>query len=568
METLSPLKRFFKLLNLDRQNIINIYIYAIFNGLIALSLPLGIQAIINFITGGQFSTSWFVLVFIVILGIVVSGVMQVMQLSLAEDLQQKIFTHSAFEFTYRIPRLRRDEIDQHHLPELVNRFFDTLTLQKGLSKILLDFSRSLLQVLFGIILLSLYHPFFIFYGLALLIILVIVFRYTAPMGLKSSIFESKYKYEVVHWMEEIARTFEGFKMAGDTQMPLRKTNSIIKNYLKYRKKHFKILVTQYSVMVGFKVLITGGLLILGGVLVLNQQMNIGQFVAAEIVIILLLTSIEKLILSFETIYDVMTGLDKIGYFTDLPLENESGFRIEPDRKGIEIHFKHLSYVNSNDDMRLSNLNAIIKPGERVAVTGVNRSGKSLFLQLAAGLYRNFDGVVSYNNIPLGNIDVMHLRGYIGENLGHDLIFEGTLLENITLGRENIKQEDVERIVNLVGLRDYVENLHNGYNEILNSGGRRLPEGASIKLVLARAFVHKPKLILLEDPFDAMDNETTDKILEYLRSDELEATVIIATKRRKYLKLMDKIIWMNNGVIRETAHYDELRKNSEFTFMVK
>ena len=187
MEKLTPINRFFKLLNLDRQTVVNIYIYAVFNGLITLSLPLGIQAIINFITGGQFTTSWFVLVFIIILGIIVSGVMQIKQLSLAEDLQQKIFAHSAFEFTYRIPRLKRDDIEKHHLPELVNRFFDTLTLQKGISKILLDFSRSFLQVFFGIILLSLYHPFFILYGLVLLILLVVIFRYTAPLGMKSSL---------------------------------------------------------------------------------------------------------------------------------------------------------------------------------------------------------------------------------------------------------------------------------------------------------------------------------------------------------------------------------------------
>jgi len=564
----NPAKRFFKLLNLDKQLIINIYVYAVFNGLIVLSLPLGIQAIINFVTGGQFTTSWFVLVFIIILGIIVSGIMQIKQLSLAEDLQQKIFAHSAYEFTYRIPRLKRNDIEKHHLPELVNRFFDTISIQKGISKILLDFSRSLLQVLFGIILLSLYHPFFILYGIILLFLLIIIFRYTAPMGMQSSINESKYKYKLAHWMEEVARTFEGFKMAGNTKMPLNKSNEIVKNYLFHRKKHFKTLVLQYSVMVGFKVLIIGGLLILGGILVINQQMNIGQFVASEIVIILLLNSIEKLILSFETIYDMLTSLDKIGYFTDLPLENHDGLKIEQKKEGIALHFKNLNYTNSGNDMHIKNLNVNVKAGSKMAITGINRSGKSLFLQLAAGLYGNFEGTISYNNIPLGNIDIMNLRSSIGENIGHDLIFEGTLLENLTLGREQISQEEIEKVVDLVGLREFVENLHNGYHEILNSGGRRLPEGAAIKLVLARAFVHKPKLILLEDPFDAMDNESADRVIEYLQSEDLNATVIIAMKRRKYLKLMDEIIWMEDGMIKDIGHYNELRKNADFTFMVK
>ena len=568
MEKLNPIQRFFKLLNLDRQNVINIYIYAIFNGLIALSLPLGIQAIINFITGGQFSTSWFVLVIIVILGIIAQGILQVMQLSLTEDLQQKIFTHSAFEFTYRIPRLRRDEIEGHYLPELVNRFFDTLTLQKGLSKILLDFSRALLQVAFGIILLSLYHPFFILYGVALIFLLLIIFRYTVPLGLKSSIYESKYKYQVAHWMEELARTYEGFKMAGKTTMHLSKTNGIVRNYLKYRKEHFKILVLQYSVLVGFKVLITGGLLILGGVLVINQQMNIGQFVAAEIVIILLLNSVEKLITSFETIYDVMTGLDKIGYFTDLPLESEDGLKIESDEKGIELHFKKLNFLSNDEYTRMTDINCIIKPGERVAVAGVNRSGKTTFLALAAGFYRNFDGIISYNNIPLGNVDIMNLRDKIGENIGYHLIFEGTLKENITLGRDNITQEEIERVVDLVGLREYIESLNHGYNEEMRTGGRGLTDGVTKKIVLARSFVNNPKLLLLKEPFESLDNESADRVLEYLRGDKLKSTVIVATTRRKYLKLMDKVIWMSEGEIKGIGSYAELRKNPEFAFMVK
>lgn len=564
----TAIERFFKLLNLDRQAIINVYIYSIFNGLIALTLPLGIQAIINLITGGQFSTSWFVLVLVVILGLVISGILQVMQLSLTEDLQQKIFTHSAFEFTYRIPRLKRDLVEKYHIPELVNRFFDTLTLQKGMSKILLDFSRAFLQVILGILLLSFYHPFFIIYGISLLFVLIIIFRYTAPLGLKSSLKESSYKYALVHWMEEVARSFEAFKMAGNTNLTLQKTNEHLKGYLKYRKQHFKILVFQYYLMIGFKVLITGGLLILGGVLVINQQMNIGQFVAAEIVIILLLNSVEKLILSFETIYDVMTGLEKIGYVTDIPLEEDKGLKIDPKSKGIEIHLKKLNYTNLLEDMKISNVNISIKQGEKVAITGHNRSGKSLLLQLIAGLYRNFEGVVSYNEIPLGNIDVMDLRSYIGENLGHDLIFEGTVLENITLGRENISIKDIDEVVDLVGLRDYIESLTNGYDEHLNSGGKRLPEGVSIRMVLARAFVHKPKLILLEDPFDALDNESADKIIEYLRSEKVESTVIIATRRRKYLKLLDTIYWMKNGELSASGHYNDLRNIDDFTFMVK
>lgn len=568
MNKIHSLQRFFRLLNLDRETIVNIYIYAIFNGLITLSLPLGIQAIINLISGGQLSTSWYILVIMVLAGIIISGIMQVLQLALAEDLQQKIFAHSAFEFTYRIPRFKRDIIERYNIPDLVNRFFDVMTLQKGISKMLLDFSRALLQVVLGILLLSLYHPFFILYGVVLLVVLVVVFRFTAPLGLKSSIKESNYKYSLVHWMEELARAFDAFNMSGDTIFPLTNTNRLVKGYLKHRQEHFKILVMQYFVMIGFKVLITGGLLILGGVLVINQQMNIGQFVAAEIVIILLMNSVEKLVLSFETIYDVLTGLEKIGYVVDLPLEEQGGMQIEQEDKGIRVHFKGLSYNNVTDKIQVTNLTSEIQSGEKIAVTGFSKSGKSLFLQLAAGFYRDFTGVISYNDIPLGNIDMIHLRGYIGENLGKEYLFEGTILENIIMGREGITQNDVEEMAKVFNLHKDIENLGQGYNEVVLSGGKYLQEGVAIKLLLVRALVHKPKLILLNDTFDVLDNSTIDQLFEYLMSDETKATVVIATRRRKYLKLLNNIIWMEDGQVKNRGSYKDLLAEDDFTIMVK
>lgn len=158
---MSPLKRYFNLLRLDKKDIFQIISYAIFAGIISLSLPLGIQAIINFIQAGRASVSWVVLVILVVLGVAFVGILSVMQLRITENLQQKIFIRSAFEFTYRIPKLNFNATYNKHSSDIANRFFDTLSIQKGTSKLLTDFSAALLQILFGIILLSLYHPFFI-----------------------------------------------------------------------------------------------------------------------------------------------------------------------------------------------------------------------------------------------------------------------------------------------------------------------------------------------------------------------------------------------------------------------
>ena len=189
-DPITPVRRFFALLAPDRRDIFYIYFYAIFNGLVYLSLPLGIQAIINIIMGGQLSTSWVVLVVFVILGVAFSGGLQILQLTITERLQQRIFTKASFEFAYRIPRIKMEAVNKHYVPELMNRFFDTLSVQKGLPKILIDFSSATLQVVFGLFLLSLYHPYFILFGVVLVVLVYLIFRLTGKKGLDTSLRES------------------------------------------------------------------------------------------------------------------------------------------------------------------------------------------------------------------------------------------------------------------------------------------------------------------------------------------------------------------------------------------
>ena len=257
--TKNPFQKFIAMLAEDRRDILYLYLYALFYALVNLSLPLGVQAIVGLIQAGTVSTSWVILSALVTIGVIVGGILQVLQLSISEILQQRIFTRAAFEFTYRIPRFQNQSIRGTYPPELINRFFDTLNVQKGLSKMLMDFSASTLQIVIGLILLATYHPFFITFGLALIALLAAILYYTGPRGLESSMKESTFKYKIAHWLKEIARTMDTFKRAGHTELPLEKTDHLVEQYLIHRKKHWKVLIFQYANIVGFKALVTLGL---------------------------------------------------------------------------------------------------------------------------------------------------------------------------------------------------------------------------------------------------------------------------------------------------------------------
>lgn len=545
-DILTPVRRFFNLLKVDKQEVFSIYVYALFNGIIMLSIPLGIQAIISFLTAGETSTSWVILVIFVILGVAFSGIMQIMQLTITENLQQKIFTRSAFEFAYRIPRIKFEAVDKHYFPELVNRFFDTLTVQKGLAKILIDFSGSSLQIVFGLILLSLYHPFFIMFSLVLVIIVYLIFKYTLPKGIKTSLVESTYKYEVAHWLEELARTNSTFKLAGESELPLTKTDEKVKGYLFFRKAHFKTLMTQYINLVSFKVFMAAGLLLIGGLLVINQQMNIGQFVASEIIIILVLNSVEKLIVSMETIYDVLTAVEKIGLVTDLPLESEKGEKITPNG-GMEIKVSQLTYQFKNESAPIiNNINFQINKAEKIGLVGNVGSGKSFLLHLLAGLYGNFKGNIVVNGHPIRSISIESLRTIIGDNFSKEDIFKGTIIENISLGKKHITFEEIQEAVDVLGLRDFIESKKMGYNTELQSEGKGLPRTIRLKIILARAIVGNQKLLLLEDTYKQLPLEDKKRFLDYILDAEKKWSVLVVTDELEVAKKLDKVLVIENG----------------------
>lgn len=566
MENLTPSARFWRLLRPDSADIRNIYLYSVFNGVVNLSLPLGIQAIVNLIQAGEVNTAWIVLIVFVVLGIALSGIMTVYQLRITETIQQRIFARAAFDFVYRIPRIKMEAIYKYYAPELMNRFFDILSVQKGLSKILIDISAAGLQIIFGLALLSLYHPFFIIFSFSLLLILIVIFRITAQKGLSTSLVQSKYKYKVAHWLQEVARVNSTFKLAGTTELPTYRMDKYVHNYVDAREEHFRILRLQYGLLVGFKAVVATGLLAIGGYLVMQQVLNIGQFVAAEIIILLIMGSVEKLIMSLETVYDVLTSLEKIGQVMDLDLEKEDGSELDKKLipRGIELELQNVSFTYPESNKRvLNDVNLLIQPGERILIAGANSSGKSTLIHVMAGLYATCQGSLMYHGINMHGFNKEALRNIIGGCLIDEQLFEGTLSENISLMRPGITNKEVAWAIEKVGLKNWVKTLPLGYDNPLDPLGSKLSRGVIQRVLIARGIVDKPSLLLFEYAMDQIDFKDRKDIVDFLISRDNPWTLIAVSNDEYLAHKVDKIVIMNNGTVEHYDTYDHLKEF--FTF---
>ena len=546
---LTPWERFTGLLQLEKKDIFQIFYYAIFGGVVALSLPLGIQAIINLIQGAQISTSWIILVIVVTSGVIFSGALQLMQLRIIETIQQRIFVRASFELSYRFPKIKMTELRNYYPPELANRFFDTLTIQKGLSKILIDVPTALLQIIFALILLSFYHPFFIIFGFFLLLLIYIVFKFTAQKGLETSLAESQIKYKVAHWIQEIARTVVSFKLSGNTNLAIQKNDDLVDQYLKARENHFKILLLQFSQMIGFKVIVTASLLLIGGALVLNQEMNIGQFVAAEIIILLVIQSVEKLIIGLESLYDVLTSIEKIGQVVDKEIESQDGEK-PMFKNGVTLELDEVSYrVENRKKGIINNISLTLTPTSRILIQGESGAGKSSLLRLISGIIEPTEGNIYINNLSLASLHLNHYRSQLGLSLSDETPFEGSIRDNLVFGNRQIEEAIIFEALDTVGLNQFLKEQPNGLETVLYPEGKQMSYTIAKKIILARAIIKQPKIMILEDPLDQFNLEETLKIIHYLTDPKRPWALIVVSSKKSWRAQCNQTITLEKGEIK-------------------
>lgn len=546
-----PLRKFFAMLKPDRKDIGYVYLYSLLIGVLALVGPLGAQAIINLIAGGTFNASLVVLVAVVTGATVMVGVLKVMQHIIAETLQRRLFTRAAFEFAYRLPRIKLSAFQAHYPPELVNRFFDTVTIQKGLPKILLDFSGAVMQIVFGLVLVSLYHPFFAIFGAVLAVLLFLLLYLIAPAGLDTSLKESKYKYRVAGWLEDIARASNTFKLAGGERLTMRRTNGLLSSYLNARQSHFRILLWHYGGLITFQALVTAFFLLLGGKLVIDNQINIGQFVAAEIVILLILSSAEKLVFSLDVVYDTLTGVEKISNVTDLELEQggELSFAAIDTGRGMTVTATNLQYTYPETGMKaLRGINFRIEANERICIAGFNRSGRSTLVQFLTGMHTDFGGLLSFNDTPMGNLQLDDLRQSIGDYSPEESIIPGNLIDNICLGHPDVDFSRVQWALGVAQLSGWVSEQTKGYDFELIAEGLNVPRSVRVRLLLARAIVRKPRLLVLGNLLDQLEPTIRKSIMRELTDHRQPWTLAILSNDPVIARSCDRVLLMRKGEI--------------------
>jgi putative ABC transport system ATP-binding protein len=550
---ISPERRLFQLLKPESWQIFMVCLYAIGVGVLTLATPIVVMAVVNSVALVTVGQQLMVLCLMLFVALAFAGVISTLQKVVVEYIQRRVFVRVAEDLSFRLPRVEHRAFDQQNGPELVNRFFDVITVQKAAATLLLDGVAIILQIIIGLVLLGYYNELLLGFDMILILSLGVLFTLLGWGGKRSAIRESISKYAVVGWLQEIARNPAAFKGHGAAQFATEKTDLLTREYLLARRTHFGILMRQFMFAVFLQAATNVGLLAVGGYLVIEGRLTIGELVAAEIVVTLVVATFTKLNKQVESYYDLIAGIDKLGHLVDLPLERMGGVVHNPRTAGAEVilHDVTFNYDTSHRAV-LNHLNLHFRPGERVAIMGPNGAGKSTLAQILHGLRTPADGWVEIDGHDVRELRLESLREHV--ELVQDIdVFEGSLLANIRMGREDITIGDVREALRKVGLMDAVMQLPEGINTMLWTGGAPLSLGQANRLMIARAIVGQPRLLILDEALDNMDSDIRETVLPAILGREARWTLIVITHSEEVAKLCDRTERIERNAL--TAHTD-------------
>ena len=542
----SPMKRLWHLVLSEKRDVATVVLYAIGIGTLSLAIPITAMAVVNTTAMTTLLQQLIVLCLALLVSLGLAAVLRMVQTVIVEFLQQRVFVRVVADLAYRLPRVDLKAYDRQHGPELVNRFFDVVIVQKAAATLLLDGINVALQIAIGLLLLAFYHHLLLGFSLILIGGLALIVFVLGRGAVASAIRESRAKYLVAGWMEEMARHPAAFKLHGGTRFAEERADTHAREYLQARQAHFRILMRQFAFALALQVIASTALLGLGGYLVVQGQLTLGQLVAAEIVVTLVVASFTKLGKQLESYYDLLAAVDKLGHLMDIPLERQAGEAHHARTGGASVKIHNLSFAyESGRKLVLDGFNLTVQPGERVAIVGPNGAGKSTLIDLLFGLRTPTGGHISIDDADLRDVRLQSLREHIAIVKGIE-IFEGTLLDNIRMGRDELSIADVRKSLEAVELLEDVLDLPEGLNTPLGTGGTPLSLGQCERLMLARAIAGQPRLLILDELLDDMDQEIRHQVMPVIFGKEARWTLLVITHSQDVAQLCDRQVRMQKS----------------------
>lgn len=546
------LPRIFALLKPDRSDIWIVTAYSVAIGLLTLALPVASQSLINTVAFGTVLQPIIVLSLLLFAALVAASTLQALRHWLVEVLQRRLFVRVAGNSSYRLLRAQSSFFDNVHGPELVNRFLDAAIVQKSVAVILIDGLTITMQTVVGLLLLAVYHPLLLLFDAVLFVMIMVILFGLGRGAVRSSIQESEAKYEVLAWLEELARNRGTFRSQAGQQYGWSRTNHLAEHYIEKRTAHFRIEFRQMLGSLGLQAFALSALLGFGGYLVTQGQLTLGQLVAGELIVSTIVYGFTKLSKSLESYYDLTAAVDELGYLDDLPIETPRGHQTLSGGYPAPLQLFNVEYAYRKGQNVLSGISLKVEAGEKIAIHGDLGSGKSTLLDIISSLRSPDSGHLEIDGHDFRDLKLESLRTKIAL-VRRAEIFAGTLLENLTLGAD-IDSKQVRTVLEQVGLQAVVSSLPDALHARLSTGGAPLTRTQSLRLMVARAILLKPSVLLIDGVLDALEGlQSNDPLMRTLIAPDAPWTLILTSDKTDILRRCGRLYLLANGSLQQSPY---------------
>lgn len=545
----TPFDRLWGLIRPETGDIWIIMIFALVTGLLTLATPLAVETLVNTVAFGRVLQPVIVLALMLLAFLTFSAVLKGLQTFVVEIIQRRLFARVTADLAFRLPRVQVSALDGISGRELVNRFFDVVTVQKVSAQLLLDGVSLVLGTLIGMAVLAFYHPWLLGFDVVLLGLIAFVIFVLGRGAVNSSIKESKTKYKMAAWLENLISCPTTFRDRGAAEFALDRADLLTYEYLMARKKHFRVLMRQIIFALALQAIASTVLLGMGGWLVMSGQLTLGQLVAAELIVTVIVGSFAKLGKHMESYYDLLAAVDKLGAIFDLPMERQDGLIDFPAAKPARVEVNNINYEISGRDI-VEELNFTIESGDRLVLTGASGSGKSHLLDMIYGIRDPSEGHITINGFDPQDLRPDALRKNVA--LVRDVeIFDGTIAENVHLERPHVTVNDVREALEQVGLIDDVLKLSDGLNAHVVETGYPLSRSQQRKLMVARAIAGRPTLLLVDAVLDGLPDEDAEELMDLLVDPRQPWTLFMVTGRKKLAQMGTRLVTLTHDGLSES-----------------
>lgn len=536
-----PLGRLAGFLRPDWGDIRVVVVFAAAVGVLTLATPLAVESLVMTVGFRMLLQQVVILSLLLFAFLSLGAAMFIVQKVVVEYLQRRFFVRMVADLSYRLPRVEIGALDRGIGQELANRFFDIMTVQKAFATLLVDGVSLVLTALLGLTVMAFYHPYLLGFDIVLVGAIVLFVLLLGRRGVTTAVHESIAKYRTAAWLEELARGPATFKFCGGPTLALERADDLAKEWLIARREHFRVVYRQVLFTAYLQVVASSALLGLGGWLVIQGQLTLGQLVASELIVATIVGSFAKIGKYAENYYDLLAAINKLGFLVDLPIEPRGDESHVGPARAARLTLLRVGYAYEGSPLAaIHNLTVEITPGERVALYGPSGSGKSTLIEILMKGRMPTSGQVELDGLDYRDFRTDSLRSQIGLARPGG-IFHGTILDNVRVGRESIPLSEVRYILESVGLWDEVSSLPDGLDMWLTPGGAPLSEGQDRRLLLARAMVGGPRLLLIDDLLDGLDEHIRGRILDVVMDRAAPWTVVVATRDPEVLARCDRTI---------------------------